>query len=124
MTTEQLQPFQDSIARALLSARIRYNNERELQDLMEVRLATVSPDIAREYILSKRNRPDFFWTEHGIVIEAKIDRGTSTTFRQLVRYAQHERVKAVILCRHRRIDVPDQIGEILVRQIPLYSMML
>lgn len=124
MTAEQLQPLQDAITKALLSARIRYNNERELQDLMQARLATVSADIEREFILSRKDRPDFFWPEHGIAIEAKIDRGASATFRQLVRYAQHDRVKAVILCRHRRIDIPDHINAVLIRQIPLYSMML
>lgn len=124
LSSTEFESHRARLSAALLCGRIRYHNEKDLQELMEQRLKVVAPDIVREFILSKRDRPDFFWESTGIVIEAKVDRSDSKVFRQIVRYTEHEKVKAVILFRHRPIATPDMINDKHVGNIEFWRHML
>jgi len=124
LSSAEFEAYRSRLGSALLCGRIRYSSERELQDVMQLRLKTVADDIEREFQLSRRDRPDFFWASTGIVIEAKVDRSDSRIFRQIVRYAEDERVKAVILFRHRPVNVPDTVNGKPVGNIEFWRMML
>lgn len=79
----------------------------------------------REYPLSRRDRPDFFNPEDGIVIEAKwgpSGGSVAKVFGQLARYAEHESVKAIVFASpSRRVvsQLPEQIGGVSITGVVL-----
>lgn len=54
-------------------------------------------EFQREFVLSPSDRPDFWLPDEGIAIEVKIKGSPASINLQLLRYARHEVVKAVLL---------------------------
>lgn len=73
-----------------------FHSELELQDKIEQLLKNNAADYIREFILTKKDRPDFY-IENGIVIEVKVDGSIGLVTAQLRRYAAEDRVKEIIL---------------------------
>lgn len=84
----------------LRSHRLRYGTERQLQDDIERLLSTTGIPFTREAQLS--TGPIDFLTTDGVGIECKIDGGPSAILSQLIRYAEDERLRALILVTSRR----------------------
>lgn len=90
-----------------------WSDERELQDLVALRLASSFP-VRREKSLSQRDRPDFLVTagDFIVAVEVKVAGARNMILRQLGRYAAHDAVNAVVLASGRRTllaGVPTQI---------------
>lgn len=113
------------IIRALIvSGRVSYGNEDELQQLIEKRLASLQPGVDREFRLSDHDRLDFFWESRGIVLEVKIKGNYAQHYQQLERYAQDPRVKGIILIRTRGKPLPEELNNKPVRVINLWPYLL
>jgi hypothetical protein len=74
-----------------------FHSEKELQDAIESALAKNMIAFRREPILTKRDRPDFFLTVTGTVIEVKIKGSASDVALQVLRYASHPDVKEIVI---------------------------
>lgn len=84
--------------RALLSAccLLRFSTEeRKLADEFEQLLRMGGFEYEREFVLGEKDRLDFFVA--GVAVEIKTASGYNAVLRQLGRYAEHERVEAVLL---------------------------
>lgn len=79
----------------------RTQNEMQLQDALEELFRQHDFEFAREYSLSKQDRPDFWFPGNGVVIEVKVAKGVMEILRQLERYASHACVKSLILVTQR-----------------------
>jgi hypothetical protein len=94
-----------TVARILEGVRFRFSTEEELQLGVAAALAEYIPE--REVILGPKDRVDFLlW---GVGIEIKIKGGISALTRQLMRYAQHERVRSLVVVTSReqyRLQLP------------------
>lgn len=90
--------------------RFRTYSEAALQAGIAQALDTAGVVYEREVILSPRSRPDFL--VGGIAIEVKVDGSALAAIRQALRYAQHERVTAVLIvttrARH-QAEMPDEL---------------
>lgn len=124
LSEAEFEILKSAIGTALLGGRIRYSSEKELQATMAKRLATFTDQFVPEFQLSKKDRPDFFWEEKGLVIEAKVSRGDSKTIRQVVRYTEDPRVSGVLLFRHRPVEMPSTINGKPVGCIEFWRMMI
>ena len=91
------------IAEHLSSFTYDWMTERELQDHVAAQLA---PRFTthRERPLAPRDRPDFIVETSGITVavEVKIAGAHNAVLRQLGRYAEHDRIAAVVLASGRR----------------------
>jgi hypothetical protein len=89
------------IAFTLASYRYSFQDEKDLQDGVAAALADNQLPFTRECALSKRDRPDFFLSQLGLVIEVKIKFPRSQVLRQLFRYAEYPQVQSLLLltCR-------------------------
>ena len=96
----------DDIIRSLHSVQFHCNSEEELQD----GIAELFPSAEREVRLSGTDRIDFLIG--GIGIEVKMAGSLAGVTRQLHRYAQSERVNALILVttKHRHDMLPSYIN--------------
>ena len=97
---------------ALNSGRFRLSTEAEMQADIERALGAVfiPGQIVREARLSARDRPDFL-LDGGVVVEVKHNRATAgSALRQLIRYADHEQVRALILATGRAMDMPRELN--------------
>lgn len=91
----------DDICRALYNTKYCYHSEKDLQQGVAQVLSDLGSAFKPEYLLTPRNRIDFFLS-NGIGIECKSDDskgGTSlaAVTRQLHRYAQSDQIKELIL---------------------------
>lgn len=90
--------------------RLDLSTEKRVQEGIEAALAAQGLSFVREAHLGEQDIPDFL-VEPGIVIECKIH-GRSRkieTYRQLVRYAAHDRVQAIILASNLSMGLPPEI---------------
>lgn len=88
----------------------RYDASAEavLQEGIERALRDGSVGAEREVVLSPGNRIDFL-AAGGIGIEVKVDGGRNEVLRQLLRYAEHDSIQALVLftTRSRHLSMPD-----------------
>lgn len=98
------------IANAIATYRLPLTNEAALQDAVARVLDSLGVDFKREKRLSDKDRVDFF-TYDGLAIELKIDGGSNDVLRQLMRYADHGSVHALMLIttRSKHRNLPDRI---------------
>ena len=93
------------LLRAFGSHRYRFSNEAQLQDGLQKVLDLHGYHAQREWTLEgdenarflggESERPDFF--VDGVAIEVKIKGGLTETIRQIMRYALHSQVKAILV---------------------------
>lgn len=86
----------ERISTLLEAHRFTHTCEEDLQRGVETVLAENKIPYVREASLSKGDRPDFL-VEGSIVLELKVKGASHAVLRQLMRYANHEKVKAIIL---------------------------
>jgi hypothetical protein len=84
-----------AIADDLRRLRFRYCNEAELQAGLGAALTNLGYTVLREVILTPQDRVDFL--VDGVGIEVKVKGPTTAVVRQLVRYAEHDAIEALIL---------------------------
>jgi hypothetical protein len=104
------------LAKALVSFRFRFNNEKELQAGVFQALTTLEQPFVPEYQLNPEDRIDFFLPADGVGIEIKTNdskggAGLSAVTRQLWRYAKCEEIKSLVLIttRSKHRDLPTEI---------------
>lgn len=105
---KSLQTINDLAAR-IAKFRYHFKDEIELQNSIAKALDSFAPK--REYILSRRDRPDF-WIQ-GVAIEVKIKGSMSSVLLQLERYAQHAQTNGILLVTTRRqhaLVMPESIN--------------
>ena len=78
------------------SRRFRWSGEEDLRDGLEAVLREEGVAHERECVLGPKDRIDFL-VDGGLGVEVKVARGVSAITRQLHRYAQHERIAALVL---------------------------
>lgn len=85
----------DDLERAILSHAWPIGDE----DGVHARLLDIltGGDWIEEFRLDEKSRPDFFHAGDGIVVEVKVAGSPSAVLAQLVRYADHPKVRAVVL---------------------------
>lgn len=91
-----------ALAATISSRRFRVASEADLQVGVERILKEEGETFEREAIMSKKDRIDFLLADR-IGIELKIAGSTSDVIRQLMRYAENERVAALLLVTTRMI---------------------
>lgn len=89
-----LKPELDAIESAILSLAWAIVDEEGVHRMLA---QILDRDYVEEFRLDAKSRPDFFHVELGIAIEVKVDGSPSAVASQLMRYAQHESVRAVVL---------------------------
>jgi hypothetical protein len=88
-----------SVARLLEQARFRFTDEAGLQAGIGALLRAGLPsstDVVREHRLSGRDRVDFM-VGGSVAVEVKIHGSDASVVRQLIRYAEHDAVRAIVL---------------------------
>ncbi len=108
----------NEIADCLRHARFNFNSEAELQSGVQ-RFLSAKYTVQAEVELSRMDRIDFLIG--GIGIELKVDGSRADVIRQLHRYAQSDRIEALILVtsRTRHNDMPETINGKPLRVISL-----
>ena len=89
----------ESLTYTLESAVLRFSNEAELHEGIAEVLVSKQIPFEREVIITSHDRLDFLVGD--IAIEVKVDGSAAEVLRQLHRYAQHERIGALILVTSR-----------------------
>lgn len=115
----------DRVARLLAARRFRFGTEAELQAGIAEVLTAAAIAHEREVALTARDRIDFLLAS-GIGLEVKIDGSALDLARQLLRYAAHERIAAllVVTTRARHTETPATLGGKPVRVVHLTRSML
>lgn len=107
---------------AVLGRRVyRAVREIALQDGIEQVLREHDFRVDREFRLSKRDRPDFL-VDGCVAVEVKMRASGSAVLSQLVRYAAHDRVRALVVATPRLSSLAGMPAEILgvpVRMVAL-----
>lgn len=103
------------IIRALAWARFIAPNEARLQEQVAFALKSDGIVAAREFVLSQRDRPDFFVPTDGadgIAVELKVQCDAKELLRQVGRYAEHARVVGIVAAAvsHHVLQLPATIG--------------
>ena len=102
----------DDLARLLGRTRFDLTSEARTQADMERFLVNVLPagSLRREVRLNAADRPDFV-VDDCWIIEVKISRAPKRGVpRQLARYAEHDRVKGLILATNTALSLPSTVG--------------
>jgi hypothetical protein len=99
-----------TVADAVRGNRYRFSNEEELQRGIAEALDRAGLHADREVKLDARNRIDFL--VEGVGIEVKVASNPSTVARQLRRYAEFDRIEALLLVttRVRHLMLPPTIN--------------
>jgi hypothetical protein len=95
------------LAAFLRSRRFRLNTEKQVQDGIEAELSSSGIVFERECRLSAADVVDFMIGS--IALEVKVKGNTLEIFRQLERYAKHDRVTAIVLASNYAMVLPDTI---------------
>ncbi len=110
----------EQITAALRSGRFTWSNEYDLQAGIEAAFSRAGLDVERERRIDARSRLDFF-VAGCVAVEVKTQGTVAALVRQVGRYAQDPRVKAVVVAssnpRHRQ--VPAQVLGVPVRVVVL-----
>lgn len=112
------EPTLDAVARLLEAVRFNFATEDDLQLGIGMALAMLGPE--REVILAGAGRIDFLVGAVGI--EAKIKGGASAITRQLVRYAQSDRIAALVVVTAKEqhaLQIPGELAGKPVRVVCL-----
>lgn len=99
----------ETVVQALSTVRFNFATEDDLQLGIGQALGTIPHE--REVILAGAGRIDFLVGDVGI--EAKIKGGISAITRQLARYAQHDRIGALVVVtakEQHRLQIPGELG--------------
>lgn len=81
--------------------------QADIEGWLTVRLA--GEPVEREVRLSHRDRPDFMVA--GVAIEVKMNGAApAAIIRQLLRYAEHDAVKAIVLATNRAVVLPPSLN--------------
>ncbi|ABM97043.1 hypothetical protein [Methylibium petroleiphilum] len=86
----------EQVAVTLSRYRYRFSDEDSLQQGIAKALSANGLIFQREKSLSQRDRPDFLLTG-GLAIEIKIGGSLADVLRQVARYAEHERVRGILV---------------------------
>jgi hypothetical protein len=95
-------------ADAIGRARIDLSDEKAAQRQIAEVLTGRGIAFEREVALSPGDRPDFLLPD-GLVIEVKLRARKMEIWRQLGRYAAHERVRALLLVSNTAMGLPEMI---------------
>lgn len=115
LADDEMQREMLAIIGALSRARFRYANEIELHDGITALIKSLGIPIGaehREVRLSDRDRIDFLLAS-AIGIEVKVNGSPGDVWRQLARYAEHDRVRSLLLITTRLKHVrgaPTELG--------------
>lgn len=85
----------ETIIEAVQSKRYSFNNEKELQDGIELALQNRNVQYIREAIVPPKDRVDFLVGSIGV--EVKIKSSLANLTRQIHRYAQWEGISSVLV---------------------------
>lgn len=100
----------DRFARLLRERSFTFSTEKELQDAIAATLDEMKIAYIREYHLSRLDIIDFYLWCSGIGIEVKIKGNGDAVVRQLMRYAECDQIKSLILVSSRlKHWVPPQL---------------
>lgn len=80
----------------------RVSSESELQEAVLEALSDGGFLVWREHRLSERDRVDVFLPNVGLVLELKVKGSLTPVTRQLLRYAEHDEVRGILLVTTRR----------------------
>ncbi len=103
----------DDLVAEILRYHYDLSCEKRLQDGLEVALRDRAElAIEREFILSSKDRIDFFHPDSGVGIEVKTDGGLAQVGLQLIRYAKHSNIRGLILVSTKaaHMALPEDIG--------------
>jgi hypothetical protein len=92
----KLMPDLTTIVRLLTAHRFRWSNEAELQMGIAQVLAEAGISHEREAVLSGAGRIDFLLAD-GLGLEVKVDGAPAEVARQILAYAHHPRITALIV---------------------------
>src|SRR5271166_5168093 len=98
-----------TILKLFSSHQFSLNTEEDLKIQMKKVLDDNKIEFVKEYVLDKKNRPDFFI--EGIAVEVKIKGAAKAIYRQCERYCGFEEVKSLILVTNRSMGFPETINE-------------
>lgn len=85
----------ERVVEVLRGFRIACRDEIDLQEAVETTLSAAGIAYQREFVLSRRDRPDFMVGT--IVVECKVASTRASVLRQLIRYAEHDGVEFIVL---------------------------
>jgi hypothetical protein len=112
-------PRWEQLRDMILSYNFYPQDEKELQDKIEEIFKNEKVKYEREYRLSNKDIPDFM-VDGCIAAEVKIAGGMDI-HRQLLRYAQHQSVKELLLISTKDIMLPPQLNNKDVNKIIIYT---
>lgn len=95
--------------------------ETQIQDRVGAALEAAGLVFERECRLSERDRPDFL-VGGRVVVEVKLKTPRSVVLRQLGRYAEHDRVEAIVLASTSFSTLRNM--RLMIHQVPVYPAVL
>lgn len=95
--------------------------ETQIQDRVAAALGAAGLVFERECRLSERDRPDFL-VGGRVVVEVKLKTPRSVVLRQLGRYAEHDRVEAIVLASTSFSTLRNM--RLMIHQVPVYPAVL
>ena len=98
----------EQIFAAMRGIRFPLKNEKELQSALSDRFTSVGLEHQREVGLSSSDIVDFMFGD--IAAEVKTQGSKIAIYRQLERYAQHDRVAAIVLISNVPMGLPASIN--------------
>jgi len=109
----------NAIAAIIRGVRIDLSDEKASQAQIADALTAAGVEFEREVRLSPGDRPDFLIPATGLTIEVKLRAPKMEIWRQLQRYAKHDRVRAIILVSNTAMTLPES-----VEGVPLFFVSL
>lgn len=109
MMSTEFNLFIATIVNATNGIRFSRASEKQLQDRLEHVFLRWGMDFEREKSLSKKDRPDFLFS-NGVALECKVDGGLQSHLRQMKRYAGHDAVTGVLLVSMRPYQMPETLN--------------
>lgn len=111
--------YGSSVASTLSAHTWRWRDEYELQDLVADQLTAAGFEVQREVRLSARDRIDVL-VDGDVGVEVKVAGSIAAVHRQLLRYAEHETIRSLVLfttkALHRRLHLMP-VGDVLVEVV-------
>lgn len=86
----------EQVAESLSDARLPCGTEAKLQEAIAAHLCSLGVVFNREHWLAESDRVDFL-LPNGLAVEVKIRGSANEVMHQLMRYAQHETVRELLL---------------------------
>lgn len=113
----------ERVCALIASTRFAFTDESTLQDGLEQMLKLHGVEHVRERELGNLGKVDFYLTSHRVALEAKTQGSPSAVLEQLMRYARHDDVDALVIVtsRTRLGRVPPTLNGKPVYSIPLWA---